>query len=224
MNILKTIHQIWFGDKNKMPWQHMSKWKIVNPTWEYVLWTEETVKTRLPNLENQKHFDSLIFLHEELKKTGYFIPETRYLAGQADIVRYEILYNFGGFFIDADTIPLVPLIDSFCLNDSFSVYENEIVQPGLIANGYIGACKNNLLMRYLIDELKNKETVLNSEPCITTGPFFMTDVINKYKYTDIKIYPSYYFIPTHHTGLKYKGTDTANVYCEQLWSSTKLMY
>lgn len=33
MKIPKIIHQIWFGDKNKMPIQNMLKWKDMNPSW-----------------------------------------------------------------------------------------------------------------------------------------------------------------------------------------------
>jgi len=79
--IPKIIHQIWLGDQSKRPSSLIDTWKEINPDWEHILWTEEN----LPNLRNQEQFDSM-----------------KEWAGKADILRYELLHDYGGFFIDAD--------------------------------------------------------------------------------------------------------------------------
>jgi len=218
--IPKIIHQIWFGDQSKRPKEIMDKWKELNPDWEYMLWTEEDIKREFGKLKNQKHFDSLINLVDALKSKKTNILPHHYLCGQSDVARLEILYKFGGFFIDADAVPLRPLREDFCDNDSFSVYENEQVRTGLIANGYLASCKFNTLIGYMIQELRKQDNLLYDEPWIVTGPMFLTNMVKKYRYGRLKVYPSYYFIPKHYSGVKYEGDDTENIYCDQLWGST----
>ena len=41
------------------------------------------------------------------------------LAGKADILRYELLYEHGGFFIDADSECINPLDDFLTDNKAF---------------------------------------------------------------------------------------------------------
>lgn len=122
--------------------------------------------------------------------------------------------------MDADTVPLRPLTDDLCDNDSFSVYENEQVRPGLIANGYLAATRFNTLIGLLISELKAKVSLLDNEPWINTGPGFLTATVQKFNYNLLKVYPSHYFIPNHYSGMKYVGNDTVHVYCDQLFGST----
>jgi len=222
--IPKIIHQIWFGDQTLRPKKLMSEWKDMNPEWDYWLWTEKELKEFFPVLKNQKHYDELEYLYNNLKLKTRNIRPHHYLAGRSDIVRYEILYEYGGFFIDADAKCLKPLDDFLCDNDSFSVFENEEVRHGLIANGYLASSENNKLMNYLINSLNRKKTVIDNEPWINTGPLFLTNEVKRLMYSKLKVYPSHYFIPNHYTGKKYSGDDIEHIYADQLWGSTKNNY
>jgi mannosyltransferase OCH1-like enzyme len=71
--IPKKIFQIWIGPK-KPPTEWMQTWKDMNPTWEYNIITNDNI----PEIKNRKQFDMM----EEL-------------AGKADILRVELLYNHG---------------------------------------------------------------------------------------------------------------------------------
>ena len=51
-----------------------------------------------------------------------------------------------------------------------------------------------------------------------TGSGLLTSTVFKNKYSQISIYPSYYFIPNHYTGARYRGHGKS--YSEQLWGST----
>lgn len=223
--IPKIIHQIWFGDQSKRPDHIMKKWEELNPDWDYFLWTEEHLKEYMVELDNQKHFDNMKHLYRKLSKSKPRLKPHHYLCGQSDIARYEILYEYGGFFIDADALPFRPLDDFLLNNDSFSVFENEQVRPGLIANGYLATTERNELMYKMIQDLKKQKTLIDDEPWIKTGPLYLTNSIRKFRYQHkIKIYPSYYFIPNHYSGAKYQGNDIDHIYCDQLWGSTKNIY
>ena len=101
--IPKIIHQLWVGPK-KPPLKEIQTWKDMNPTWDHMFWTDQSIKEHFPNgFYNQKQYDDM--------------PEWN---GKCDIARYEILQKFGGFFIDADSIALRPLDDCLLEKDSFS--------------------------------------------------------------------------------------------------------
>jgi hypothetical protein len=203
--IPKIIHQIWIGPK-PAPIKYIQTWKEMNPTWEHILWNDEEISKRYPNgFKNQKKIDEI----EEW-------------AGKADIIRYEILHDFGGFYADADSICVNGLEDYFINHDSFAGFENEVTRGNLIANGYIGATKGNKLMAELINRISKMKSVSQKETgrmaWQNVGPLFFTETIMQINYP-ISIYPSYLFIPEHYSGQKYSGTE--KIYSRQLWGSTK---
>lgn len=206
--IPKIIHQIWIGPK-KMPIDLMNSWKEKNPTFEHRIWTDNPTGDQLPipgNLVNQRKIDQI----EEF-------------AGKADIIRYELLKRFGGFYADADSRALKPLEDYFFERDSFAVFENETVRGNLVANGYIGATKNNELMTMLVNGISKKKVSQKETGLMawqTVGPLYFTETIMQHSYSKIDIFPSWIFIPKHYTGATTLPSDETPI-CEQYWGSTR---
>lgn len=205
--IPKIIHQLWVGPK-KPPLKEIQTWKDMNPTWDHMFWTDQSIKEHFPNgFYNQKQYDDM--------------PEWN---GKCDIARYEILQKFGGFFIDADSIALRPLDDCLLENDSFSCYESEWLRGNLIAAGYLACTKNNKLMDYMVNKLhsfsiENKKLWEGDLTAWkTVGPVFLTISVHESHHNNISVYPSHYFIPRHYNGLEYTGP--LKPYCTQLWGST----
>jgi len=199
--IPKIIHQIWLGPK-KMPRKMIDSWIEKNPTWQHLLWTEETLRDH--PIRNRRQFDEI----EEW-------------AGKADILRYELLLEFGGFFCDADSLCVKPLDDFLIQNDSFAVFENEQVRAGLVANGYIGATRGNRLMQALVDGISIKEVSQAKTGRMAwqnVGPVYFTETIMRLSYP-IGIYPSWLFIPEHYTGARHPNP--GQPYCYQFWGSTR---
>lgn len=195
--IPKIIHQIWLGNE-KPPYRLMETWEAMHPDWEYKLWTDENIKDVI-----------------ELLPQYHEIEE---YCGKADILRYQILHKFGGVFIDADSQCLRRLDDFFLENNSFAAFENEEVRKGLIANGYLGATKDNELMKILIDKISKIKNINAQPPWKITGPRLLTKTVVSLTYDGLAIYPSHFFMPVHYTGLKYKGDGL--VYANQFWGST----
>jgi len=81
--IPKIIHQIWIGDKPQ-PTRLTETWRMFG--YEYVLWDE-------------KKIDNLKMVNED--KYNRFYKEKKFY-GAADIARVEILYQYGGIYVDAD--------------------------------------------------------------------------------------------------------------------------
>ena len=202
--IPKIIHQIWIGHKER-PISLMDSWKIKNPDFKYILWDEEKIE-------------------EENFSTKDKIDEIEEYCGKADIIRYEILYKYGGIYVDADSYCLGRLNYSLFLNESFAVYENENVRKGLIATGVLGFEANHNLLKNILNIIANSKISFgytNRSSWQTVGPLLFTKIYNK-TFPKIKLYPSYMFYPEHYTGLKYNGH--GKVFAYQFWSSTKKNY
>lgn len=205
MNIPKIIHQCWIGP-HKKPEGLMKTWKDIYKGWQYIEWDEDRIDKM--KLVNQRLYNE------------YLEGETNQWNGAANILRYEILYRFGGFWADADSVCIKMIEDSFLMNDCFMVYVNEKLARGRITNAFIGACEQNRLMKLLIDELGKLKTIKGKESWRMTGPLFITKVVKKYKYVDLKIYPSHYFMPKHYTGQEHTGVQ--HRYATHLWGTTLL--
>jgi mannosyltransferase OCH1-like enzyme len=200
MSINKIIHQIWLGPKPQ-PIKAMQTWQENHPTWQYILWTE----ANLPKLTNQVLFDSF----------------GQQYHGKADVVRYEMLYQYGGVYCDADTYCLKPL-DNLLNNDCFAAYENESAVPGLVCNAFIGASKRNALMLALIEGLKGKICQPSDKPWILTGPKHLTNTIERLHYP-ITLLPSWTFYPNHFN-LLHRVKPQGQPYAEHFWGTTRNAY
>lgn len=223
--IPKIIHQIWIGDK-PAPTKFMDTWREKHPEYEYIRWNEDELKKRN-------------FISELSNK----VDEMEEINGKADILRWEILYKYGGIFVDADSICIEPFDNLLELNKSFAGYENETIRgPNwsknnpmyddvlarthpLIATGTMAFPPNHELPRLAIEWIKNNTVSVNKtgrRAWRTVGPGLLTRLFFSKNWDDIVILPSYYFLPIHCSGLKYEGH--GKVYAYQEWGSTKNNY
>ena len=206
MSVPKIIHQLWIGDKPP-PLVVMSKVKNMNPDFEYVFWNEEKLEK---DLVLPKGYLRKIKSHEAIN-------------GKADMYRYLILLQYGGVWVDADIIPIEPL-DDFLLNTPFFCFENEIERLGLCANTILAFPKDHVYMQTLVDWILQNETrekQAKMESWNLVGPGLLTRAHNSLKHdpgTDVTVFPSYYFLPDHHSGRKYLGH--GKVYTTHEWGTT----
>jgi mannosyltransferase OCH1-like enzyme len=207
MSIPKIIHQIWIGPK-PAPTTLMNTWKEKNPDFEYIYWNEEEFVKRNMKFKCQSKIDEI----EEIN-------------GKADILRWEILYKYGGVFLDADSICIEPIDNELLSKKCFAGWEQEQARPGLIATGTMGFPPKHPLVKAAVDwMLKNEVSQLKSHQMAwqTVGPGLLTRMYNTGKFSDLHIFPSYTFLPIHLTGLEYNGH--GKIYAFQAWGSTKQSY
>jgi hypothetical protein len=207
MSIPKIIHQIWIGPKPK-PTKFMDTWKEKNPDFEYICWSEEEIEKR-----------QFVFKCQEK------IDEIEEINGKADILRWEILYKYGGVFLDADSICIEPIDDELLNKKCFAGWEQEEVREGLIATGTIGFPPEHPLVKAAISWILNNEVSQKKAGLMawqSVGPGLLTRMYNTGLFKDLHIFPSYAFLPIHLTGREYKGH--GKVYAFQAWGSTKQSY
>lgn len=202
--IPKVIHQIWIGDQTKKPIKCMETIERDNPDCEYKLWTEKELKT--------------LKISKKLQLKIKCMPE---LCGKCDIYRYLILQQYGGIYIDADSVSIEPL-DEFFFKSCGIAFENEYCRGELMGIGFLAFTKDHPL---LLDALRHIESNQIQSPAWKyTGNLMITNLLrqNKTIYPEMNIYPSYYFYPEHHSQVKYEGH--GKVYMAQMWGSTHNRY
>jgi mannosyltransferase OCH1-like enzyme len=203
MSIEKKMTQIWIGPR-PAPMKWMNTWKEKHPEWEYSVFT-------------QKDLESRKFYNQHLIEYYY---SRNLFSGVSDLIRYELLYERGGFFPEADFLCLENTDELFTspADHCYTCYEQENIRPGYVQP--ILACNpGNAFVKQLIDELHALYPMqLSPHPWESTGNAWLSRVIPKYN-PKITIWPSYYFIPEHYDrSQKYHGTE--KIYAKHLWGST----
>jgi mannosyltransferase OCH1-like enzyme len=202
--IPKILHFVWVGDESKRPDNCINTWKKLNPTYKVYVWgNKDYEKNKWANAQHMAE----MYMHE--------------LNGVADMMRYEIIHAHGGIALDADSVCVRPLEDWLLEPSEFSCWESETLRPNLIAAGCIASVPKSPFFEQVIQDIKQKPTVIDTRAWLTTGPQALTDTWNKTKYP-LTIYPSHYFIPNHFCGTPYAGT--GQVFAEQYWASTHGTY
>lgn len=200
MSIPKILNIVWVGPHSP-PQEAIDTWsnKHVNG-WLFTLWTDHT-----KGWVNQAQIDARYARQE--------------FNGVADCMRYEILFKHGGFCVDADSTCLKALDEGpedFLASDTaLACYENELVRPGMVGCGFLGAPKAHIFFDACIDEVSKQDP--REAAWKTVGPILMTKIVKELP-DDIRVLPARSFNPIHHSGVKAEGTGP--IYSEQHWAST----
>lgn len=225
----KNFHHIWIGQLPR-PAKWMDTWIAKHPDWNYTLWDNDKVFGR--QWKNQRIID--------------FYASKKKWHGVADVVRYEVLYEFGGF---------MPGADSECLNPIDELFDNDYELFAVRCGGEkddwaredgktavklplflerndkriivpIYACKKgNEFVARLIEELGKKKDL--GEPWKSTGNVFCSEMLKKYD-PKIMIWPMHYFIPYHpytcESDVPYVYIGKDKVFAKHFWGTTRRKY
>lgn len=133
--IPKIIHQIWVGSefpKKFKAWQQ--SWIEKHPDWEYRLWTDDDLKS-LKQLYGTTHF-----------------AKARDYGEQANILRYAILHEYGGVYLDTDCACVRPLDE---LHHQYDFYTSmaSIDCETVVNNAVIGAVPGHPILKACLDRI-----------------------------------------------------------------------
>ncbi len=202
--IEKKLTHIWIGP-HKPPLKWMHTWRDKHPDWEYSIFTDQMLKSRR-------------WLNQDLIEHYY---KTQQWCGVSDLIRYELLWEQGGFWPEADMECLNDTTELFTAPDdhAYSCYENErcrgnFIQPILAAN------PKNKFIEYILEVLRELEPHnLHPQPFESTGNAFLAKHWPKWK-DKLHLWPSHYFIPLFYERwcTYYDGPD--KVYANHHWGST----
>lgn len=198
--IPKKLHFIWIGDESKMPDRCMDTWMSKNRDYKVNIWDNRALRSR-----KWKNYTQL---YEMLAKQDF--------AGASDIMRYEILYEEGGIYVDADSVCLKPLEDWLLDCNAFAVWEQEHIRNNLVANGFIGGVPGAEVWKMCMDGVAKEDCTRMELAWKITGPMLLTNIYFQQQ-PDLTVYPSHFFMPRHHTG--FKSNATGHRFADHIWGS-----
>ena len=206
VRIPKIMGHIWIGPK-PMPKDWMRSWPEMHPSWEYRIYDNDFLM-RFP-------FRTRKLIHEYFSRGEY--------AGVQDLMRYEILYEYGGFMADADAICQHPVDELLTEKCAYTVYDRA-EEAGRGVSPFLASDPGNPLLGEVIRRLCTLEPWQLRKPFHSTGNLFLMRVINELGHDKLTIWPNHYFVPWHHSKPeeRYDGPDT--IYAEQMWGTATYGY
>ncbi|PUE31006.1 hypothetical protein B9Z35_08190 [Limnohabitans sp. Jir61] len=192
------FHRIWFGN-NDIPDNYENfwlSWQRQFPQCEFRTWTDSDIS--------------------ELNFSKAKIHEMNSLAGKADIARYEILYKYGGIFLDCDMMPL----EWFDVSDLSRelVVCNEDENTNYCSIGFIAAPKLHPIFIEMIEHINTIQLNMK-EPNFETGPWLFGEFLKKHKHirkNTATFYPYSYNEPSS----KLTNLDLSNTWGVHTWGSS----
>lgn len=182
--IPKVIHYCWFGGKPlpELAQKCITSWKKCCPDYEIKQWNETNV--------DLSSFDYMREAYEE--KAWGFVP---------DVARLQIIYEYGGIYLDTD-VEILRSFDPLLCNGAFMGLEDgKYVALGL---GF-GAEKKHPLIKSLLDDYKGRhfrkaDGTLDrtAAPLVQSVFFRKVGLIERdiqQEFCDAIVYPSEYFCP-----------------------------
>lgn len=198
-SIPKIIHQIWLGSPFPKRYKNFQNLiKKFHPDWEYKLWTDNDIKSL--QLINQRAYDAAPNFGEK-----------------SDIARYEILYKFGGIYLDTD-VECLRSFDFLRRHYGFFAALEPLFRSSptclSLSNAIIGSRPGHPILSECIAQIYRPRKLHNvpnvpstTKTIITTGPVLLTRVCYAQRSLlrkDGIILPSECFTPTHTLSIPFK--------------------
>eukprot|EP00171_Calliarthron_tuberculosum_P013204 IDg13204t1 len=188
------IHQIWIGTREP-PCVWLDSWRLDfmathGAGWTHTLWDNDAV--------------AAMRAEEELENADLFDREQMWQC-KADLLRLELLYRFGGVYIDADLIslgkPLDAVLEMSCASGFGVSYEADTKDKpySVLGNSIIFASKGHpllaLLIRYIRRIYDHKRPHYGVE--WVSGPLAFSKAL-LHAGMPLTMIPREYFYPTFH--------------------------
>jgi hypothetical protein len=139
LKIPKIIHQIWLGSPVPDVYKEfMQTWieTHVGRGWEYKLWTDETINEII--LYNQRFYD-----------------DTDNFGIKSDLLRWEVLYTYGGLYVDMDYECLCAFDALHYIYDFYTgiqPLDSQMVQLGA---ALVGSRPGHPILKHCIESVKD---------------------------------------------------------------------
>lgn len=149
--IPKIIHILFFGETDFYNFHHRCIHSMLQYMPDYEIWIHNSKEP-----VNNKYWDD-IKRHITIKKTevpqqydGY---DLKYFQYKADVLRLEVLYNYGGVYLDLDMLIVKPFHDVFKSGHSFYISKEKQGQDCLI-NAFLASKPKNEFIKLWLNEFK----------------------------------------------------------------------
>ncbi|EHQ24692.1 glycosyltransferase family 32 protein [Mucilaginibacter paludis] len=188
--INKIIHQIWISEDNQpLPryCEELSRtWRENHPDYKYILWDKESTQHLI-----EKKYPNMAEL----------ISRYRYSIQKVDVLKYLILHEIGGVYVDMDYECIKSISDLFSNHDCYLSEESS--EYKVIGNALIASVEKSSFLSFVISSLKKHLDGPNIDVhdklnyvLSTTGPGMLGIAYQNYeKKNDICVIPSKFLSP-----------------------------
>jgi mannosyltransferase OCH1-like enzyme len=171
-----------------MPQQYVEydrRWKELNPNWQVIEWGYDN----RPPLINESLF---VNCGTEWTPIAGAAKSTSIIqVAQADLLGYELLYRYGGLYVNTDMEPLRPIPDEFTQMDILLANE---IDDWLISNAWMMSAPEQPLIRAVIDAIPGNIAKETRSIDWQTGPKLLTR-IKEEQYPDTPVLPARFCNP-----------------------------
>lgn len=194
-NIPMIIHQNWdtyLIPQRFIPW--IKSMHHNHPKWQYWFWTQDDVRCLL-----RKHFPEYVQMYN-----SYLAPIFR-----SDAMRYFVLYQFGGIYLDLDFKSLKPMDDlidkykCFLSYDRLGWYFVSHRHVPTVMNGVMACKQKHPLFKKMIETLPSRQEKYPQNWLYATGPFLLDSIFKEFFKTaqdngtdNVTLLSYKYFLPT----------------------------
>lgn len=161
ISIPKTIHYCWFGNNKKKDLHErcIQSWKTKCPDYEIIEWNETNY-----NVHKVRYMS-------EAYKCGKW-------AFVADYARLDILYDYGGIYLDTD-VEILQNLDILLREKGFIAYGQ---WPAVNSGAGIGSAKNHPLIAEMRDIPRATQSFINKDGTLNLvqNGYYESKVLRKY--------------------------------------------
>jgi len=210
--IPKLFHYIWLG--TKLPDQYkpyLQSWLDHHPDWMFLIWVDNEQNYDLGMVLEDADFGFIQeFLADENYRGGVFVVDvknlvydnkiffdgTRNYGERSDILRWELLFRFGGTYIDVDFECFKPFDVLHHMYDFYTGLQPMDTCSVQFGSGLVGAVPGHPILRCCVETISADQSL----PIVTrTGPVhFMYSFFEEFsKNSDLinAVLPAGYFYP-----------------------------
>lgn len=179
---------------------YIASWTRVHPGSSHKVWTEND----LTWLTNQALFDNA---EAHTASVGQF---------RADIARYEILYRYGGVYVDCDFEARKPIDELLRGVDCFAAWETD---DQWVNNAILGSVPGHPFLAELIRRLPaSVRRHRGKRPNVMTGPQYLTPIARRHAVT---IFPAEMFYPYRFDELDREREAFPDAYAVHHWHNAR---
>lgn len=196
--IPRILHMIWVGDAERPIYVdvYTAQWQALMPEWQVRLWTNDDI--------TEAEFSAHIVAKINQCEKG---------AQKADLMRYFIMYKYGGVYMDTDVIPHRSLEPIVRMGRQVVLCHDLPVTWPYISIGFFAAAPRNPLFDYACTICNG--TTINGHIPMETGPRLLGEAVWKVtpteKYAVLHMYYFYRNLAGNQiTDTDYRDDDFAN--------------
>lgn len=209
--IPKIIHHIWMGSKMRQEDEPLyASWHKYHPDWTFIFWTDNPLNYDKGNIivssfdalekilkENHNSPQCIVIDVNNLKfeNRKYFDQATNY-GERGDILDYEIVYRFGGMYVDCDFECYKPFDIFHHVYDFYTGIQPLDTNCVQLGAALFAAIPKHPILENCVVNIKNNRHI--PQIIVKTGPIYFTRIfyqtVKKTGLKDVAL-PSSYFYP-----------------------------